>query len=846
MIILFSYKVSTPGTAICTLCKNKTILYGNRGLIALTDHIVTAGHLKNYVLEKSNHSLPNVPAKSHHPYGINPEFRSYTKETPLPTPNVPVTDRALNQEALVLSYCAEKNLSFARAGEIIDIAKELSKDTKALNRTQLSRTTASYKMKYGLGKCIEDKTVSNLKETYFSLNIDEATSDTLQKVLTTLVSYFCEENKQVIVRHLTSLNVPSVTTNDIYNALVSFFDEKNIPWQHCLASLMDSCNVMRGSKNGLEKKLRETVCPNLLDIDGDSCHHIHNGCKMFTEVFGKHLDYLFQSVYNDFKWSEDHRNILKDICFQLGLTYRRPEMYSPTRWLKIHDIAIQTGYIFDALAEFYFPFLNTNDKTLYQSRINNIEKRRSVSAQRVQSIKENLGPLKRKRLTKAGKKRKAVIIKRLFYKKKMTLLQLSFFSSALIPLKEYVMLFQQAKPSIHKLYDKQFKVLREFLGYFIKPEVLVQYNTPKKLKELDCSKSEYHLRKELIFIGSKGETIRRKSRKNDATIESFLRKAIDAYGQCGNYLLKKLPITNHLLHCLSSIDPLAIVSRSETALSLLLKLSSYVTPVVLKTESDVSEYDKECRRIMIDLNLPAFDEEKDRADVWWYQLKERYPILCKVALALLTIFHGPRVESSFSTMGNILDKQSGRMNVDTYSAIQSVKYNVIDNPESKNGVKSISTFKRKDKLHTPIVFNLCHNMRNARGRYKVKLKEMTKENRKKISTLGAVKNDQLTKKDVIKKNVKQNKSTKFDLILRDSMTNSNKIKNPNDETTGTLTANSTSATILASSTISTSTANSNSTTPVSSGANVMSTTPQGSKRKLKQVDLSSFFKKQKL
>ena len=153
-------------------------MYGNRGLVALTDHIVTTSHLKNYVIEKSNYSLPNAPSKSHHPYGIIPEFRNFTKEAPLPIPNISVADRALNQEALVLSYCAEKNLSFARAGEMIDIPKELSKDRKALNLTQLSRTTASYKIKFELGRCIEEKLISYLHEIYFSLNIDEATSDT--------------------------------------------------------------------------------------------------------------------------------------------------------------------------------------------------------------------------------------------------------------------------------------------------------------------------------------------------------------------------------------------------------------------------------------------------------------------------------------------------------------------------------------------------------------------------------------------------------------------------------------------------------------------------------------------
>ena len=93
-------------------------------------------------------------------------------------------------------------------------------------------------------------------------------------------------------------------------------------------------------------------------------------------------------------------------------------MYSPTRWLKIHDIAIQTDYIFDALVKFY-NFLSKGDQTTYKSRIENIEKRHSVSVEGVNFIKQSLQPLKKKRLTNTGKKRKEVIIKRLFYKKKM-------------------------------------------------------------------------------------------------------------------------------------------------------------------------------------------------------------------------------------------------------------------------------------------------------------------------------------------------------------------------------------------------------------------------------------------
>ena len=56
---------------------------------------------------------------------------------------------------------------------------------------------------------------------------------------------------------------------------------------------------------------------------------------------------------------------------------------------------------------------------------------------------------------------------------------------------------------------------------------------------------------------------------------------------------------------------------------------------------------------------PALVEKKFvRADIWWFKLKDKYPLLSKMSLALLTIFHGPRLESSFSVMGDVMDKKT--------------------------------------------------------------------------------------------------------------------------------------------------------------------------------------------
>lgn len=40
-------------------------------------------------------------------------------------------------------------------------------------------------------------------------------------------------------------------------------------WDNMMSILMDSCNVMRGSKTGLETRIRREKAPHLLDIDGD-------------------------------------------------------------------------------------------------------------------------------------------------------------------------------------------------------------------------------------------------------------------------------------------------------------------------------------------------------------------------------------------------------------------------------------------------------------------------------------------------------------------------------------------------------------------------------------------------
>ena len=130
---------------------------------------------------------------------------------------------------------------------------------------------------------------------------------------------------------------------------------------------------------------------------------------------------------------------------------------------------------------------------------------------------------------------------------------------------------------------------------------------------------------------------------------------------------------------------------------------------------------------MVDSNLHSAtcmvnDKEEDVDCLkWWNLVKERYPFLFKMVTGIPSIFHGPRVESSFNVMDDIIDKKSGRVNLETYSAIQGIKYGLkARHPLEQN--RCMKEFHRKSRLYTPINPALTRNMRNSFSLYNAKQK----------------------------------------------------------------------------------------------------------------------------
>lgn len=93
----------------------------------------------------------------------------------------------------------------------------------------------------------------------------------------------------------------------------------------------------------------------------------------------------------------------------------------------------------------------------------------------------------------------------------------------------------------------------------------------------------------------------------------------------------------------------------------------------------------------VDLTVPSFKQGESIVE-WWghvFDKSDKFPSLSVMVKCCLSIFHVPRVESSFTLMNDVIDQKSDNMTVQTFNAIQTVKYSL-----QTTGKTAVQLFRR--------------------------------------------------------------------------------------------------------------------------------------------------------
>lgn len=160
------------------------------------------------------------------------------------TEKMKFTDQTKRAEILLCSFVSEHNLAFNTTDHLAKICKAAFPDSKICSNISLSRTKSSALVKNVLGKYAFEEQVKILKDTHFSVIIDESTDIGCIKTMCICVKYFekssnCFETKFFKLVQLfedsESAN-KGATGQKIFDEVVKAFTDSDIPLSNIIGN----------------------------------------------------------------------------------------------------------------------------------------------------------------------------------------------------------------------------------------------------------------------------------------------------------------------------------------------------------------------------------------------------------------------------------------------------------------------------------------------------------------------------------------------------------------------------------------------------------------------------------
>jgi hypothetical protein len=654
-------KIKKEGLCFCIVC-NTTINYSNNGKKVLFKHSKFDTHKKIMRAQKLTQTVP----------GAEPVIASSS-----------ISDRVADQKAVVTAFLSEKLLPLSLAPDIVELSKFLAKDKSALSKLKMSRTSATYITTHGTAKCLKEELVSKLKGNFFSLNIDEATNNAMNKIINVFVRFFDDDQNMIVTDHLASRKENISTAKNIFTHVSDILKKNGLNHSQIISCLLDNCNTMRGCKAGLETLLRKSN-PKLLDIHGDTVHIVHNAAKKFFSHFEGYIEGIVSDIYYDIQDSPKAKEYFGEIQ---SLLYYENVLnvirFIDNRFLQILTVCERFFKLNDALKTYYFGYLPDEKKEIEQPVLDEIYNRRNVSPEEKDRIKLVQDLLAKQSLKNANAERKNRILTILFHSGNRYFFLLQFYRGIARQFGSYVKLFQHDKPMIHLLHEEIFSLCHNFLSFFIKPEFLPKI--VKDMKELDFKDPKLQYGDRFLNFG-KFAVREMLDSQNKVWAKHFYMNLRNAYVNTTEYLLQKLPLDNNVLACFSALNP--NLRKKSTTLIALQKLADALPQVV----SNKALLFEEIRLYTSDPQLDELEAtgvfhkpaDKLRIDLdWWahvfniqHEGSSKYQLLSVFVKALLTPFSGPLVEGSFNIMDDIVTEDRSVLTVENYEAISTIKYNL--------------------------------------------------------------------------------------------------------------------------------------------------------------------------
>ena len=279
-------------------------------------------------------------------------------------------------------------------------------------------------------------------------------------------------------------------------------------------------------------------------------------------------------------------------------------------------------------------------------------------------------------------------------KNPITMLTCYFLKSNISLFDEFNLMLQRDEPLIHQLQTKCVQLVTDLLVRFVKQTDLKNEKNMLEVKydERDNQKEDEELvlgvetKKYLQECVTSG-TVTRQDKK------AFYRSVRDYFVEACRYIILRFPLNREFLEAAEVVD----ISRRSTA-----SFSSVLFFVErfrgLKDEVDLDKLEQEFLRYQID-ELEGSNQE--RIDVRWSKMRDRYPLLSKIMLSILSVPHSNAdSERIFSAVRRVQTEYRTSMDMPLLESLIVIKNKMNCRNESCYSVKFTEGFLARAKSST--------------------------------------------------------------------------------------------------------------------------------------------------
>lgn len=559
--------------------------------------------------------------------------------------------RAKENEIRIASFLIEHNISFNTADHLVFLIKHLHTDKNSMNMTSCGRTKATKIITNVTGSYGKETILSILRTTKFSLIIDESTDIGTIKNLAVIARYYTKG--KVCDTFLELMEISQGTAENIYNSIVSFFNENHIDYKSNMIGLAaDGASVMMGRHHSVSVLFKNDI-PHLFVLKC-VCHSFALCASNAVKCLPAEIEQLTRDVFN---FMRSFKRITEYGEFQKFVEVKPHKLLHPsqTRWLSLVQVVKRFLQQYDALSLYFkSEFLEKKNRT-------------------VESIYNLLNC-------------------------KVTKLYFEFLSYALTLFTDLNIEFQSEAPKVQTLYNKIKQVYITLLDNYLKPTYIK--NTPTE--NIQFRNPHNFLPLPEIYLGPyvSRSLVNTKIAENDLNV--FRQKCLEFYIEAAKQIYQRFPFqdqTAAILKEISLLDPKIIRERKINSIA---TLAQHFTHFL--EDGNISEIDRQWRLLR---NEDIIHNEINDIIEFWENIKtvlnpdgtQRYSEITKLVEICLSLPHSSATcERLFSIINLNKTKIRNKLNTSTLRGILYAK-TIIGDKKCYDYVITPEHLAKHDKIY---------------------------------------------------------------------------------------------------------------------------------------------------